>query len=289
MLRSAHRFLLSFLFLISLGYQIYAQSDSTRTHTISLKLEDGTIVNGVVSEETEKSIGVITEEGLEIKVPKEKITWRADYPEKVSERSWNEDLNGHRLFISPTGKNLKANQVYIAIYEFYELFFPFIGYGITDWFSVSGGVSLVPGERSQFMFFSPKLTFARLGGFSGSAGVLILGVPSKSFGAFVYGSGTFDYKRASLTLGIGNPIIEDEYLNLAIIMVGGEYRVSAHTKFISELIYHTFADEGIGSFGVRVFGKNFSGEFGFYYPVGSEWHSHSGFPFLPRLSLVYNF
>ncbi len=278
--------LVSIFFSLIFYHQAYAHSDSTRTHTIRLKLEDGTVVNGAVSEETEKSIRIVTEEGLEINVPKEKIAERADYPEKAIENLWNEDLNGHRLFISPTGKNLKAKQVYIAVYE---LFFPFVGFGINDWFSVSGGVSLIPGGKSQLVFFSPKLTFARLGGFSGSAGVLFLGVPSESFGTFVYGSGTFDYKRASLTFGIGSPIIEDEYLNLAIIMIGGEYRASRHTKFISELIYLTSADSGIMSFGVRAFGKSLSGEFGFYYPVGSESYSHSGFPLIPWLGLVYNF
>ncbi|HUQ18280.1 MAG TPA: hypothetical protein VM099_01595, partial [Gemmatimonadaceae bacterium] len=54
---------------------------------------------------------------------------------------WFPNPNYTRLFFAPSGQMLKKGEGYFADYE---LFFPGFAYGITDNFSVGGGVSLFP-------------------------------------------------------------------------------------------------------------------------------------------------
>ncbi len=258
---------------------INAQSDSVKVHKIRLKLENGKTIKGVVLEETEEVILVKTEDGLEEKIPQSSISERADYP--LNEY---EDLNEDRLFITPTGRNLKSGHVYFAVYE---LFFPYVGYGLTDYFSISGGVSLIPGIGQQIFFFSPKLTPVRAGDFSGSIGILIAGINLESLGTLIYGATTYGTKKFSVTFTLGTPIVERSSAEFPIFMLGAEFRLSNHSKLISEWIYPFFTDWGMLSFGIRVFSKNYAGEFGLYYP-GSK-YSVDDFPFIPWLSLIYNF
>ena len=54
---------------------------------------------------------------------------------------WFPNPNSTRLFFAPTGEQLKQGEGYFSDYE---LFFPGVAIGVTDNFSIGGGISLIP-------------------------------------------------------------------------------------------------------------------------------------------------
>src|SRR5262245_9767297 len=66
------------------------------------------------------------------------------------------DPNYSRLLFAPTGRPLKKGDGYFSDYE---LVFPGVAVGVTDNFSIAGGVSIIPGLRldRQVLYVSPRL------------------------------------------------------------------------------------------------------------------------------------
>ncbi len=272
--------------LIFLPSILFAQQDTTKVKPVLIELKDGSKITGVILEETEETLVVKTEKDLEIKFSKDKIKSRRILNNKTKDQpNETSDFNEHRLLISSTGKNLKKGTVYFAVYE---LFLPVVGVGITDFFSVSGGVSLIPGAKNQLVYLSPKFTFINRKNFYGSIGAVFIGAFGESFGTILYGSASYGNEDYSATFGYGTSIFETEIFYSSIITLGGEAKISRRTKIISDNFYFVFADEFIYMLGFRVFGENLAGEFGFFYPWSSN-HSSHGFPFIPWLSISYKF
>lgn len=93
---------------------------------------------------------------------------------------WRTDPNHTRLLFAPTARALKAGQGYFSVYE---IFFPFVAVGVTDFFTLSGGFSLFPGVESQLLYIAPKITPVHLEKFDLAAGVLYIKIPEEDEGA----------------------------------------------------------------------------------------------------------
>ncbi len=272
------------LFLFS--QTLSAQQDTTGTKPVLIELKDGSKITGNILEETENMLVVKTAEELEIKIPKNKIASRKILShEPITPKNEIRDYNRHRLLISPTGRNIKKGDVYIADYE---LFLPIVGIGITDIFSVSGGITLIPGIKNQLIFLSPKFTPIQYEDFYGSVGLIFAGVFGESFGTLIYASTSFGGEDFSATLGYGTAIFGEEIFKASTIMFGGDAKISRSTKIIVDNMYYVFSEEGLSSLGFRIFGEHLSGEFGLIYPWSFS-HSSYGFPFIPWLSVSYKF
>lgn len=75
-----------------------------------------------------------------------------------------------------------------------------------------------------------------------------------------------------------------------MLILGGELKLSNSAKLISENWIPTSPESvKIYSLGVRFFGKKVAGDFGLMYPLGNDGESISGWPFIPWISLSYNF
>ncbi len=280
-----NRFIVIYV-LFLLSQTLLAQQDTTVTKSVLIELKDSSKITGSILKETEKMLVVKTAEELEIRIPKNKIVSRKILSnEPITPKNEIRDFNRHRLLISPTGRNIKAGDVYVADYE---LFLPVVGIGITDIFSVSGGISLIPGATNQLIFLSPKFTPIQYKNFYGSVGLILMGAFGEPFGTLIYASTSFGGEDYFVTTGYGTAIFEGEIFNASTIMFGGDVKISARTKIIIDNMYYVFTDDGLSSLGFRIFGENLSGEFGLLYPWYFSRSSH-GFPFIPWLSISYKF
>jgi hypothetical protein len=281
--------LLTILYMISLllivpGFS-RAQADSTTTNLEKLELSDGSVLIGSVVSENNQAIHFQTRAGVVMTIEKSKIKSRKLlHGEYVGGELWSNDPNRTRLFFAPTGRALKAGQGYFAAYE---IFFPFLAVGITDFLTVAGGVTLIPGAENQLFYFAPKITPLRLENFDLAAGVLFIKIPDESeWAGITYGVGTYGTEKAALTAGLGFGFFGGDFAEKPVYLLGGEIRLGKGTKFISENWLIPGSDVQIVSGGIRFFGENLAADFAFLYPAGAD---TEGFPFLPWIGFVYNF
>lgn len=262
-----------------------AQNDTTFTYIFKIELNDGSVLIGNIHKQNSSSISIITLSGLHIDILKSQIADLELYDEEYSYSVPDGiDPNNNRLFLSPTGRPLKKGQAYFSVYE---LFFPFIGGGITNNFSMAGGVSLIPNASRQLIYIAPKLTPLVTEIFSFSTGVYFLFNPFESVAmGIAYGAGTLGNDDNGITIGVGYDFSDEEITDKPILVFGGEFRISEHIKFISENWLISRNNGNLLSFGLRFFGESFAGDFAMIYPTESR---NRGFPFLPWVGFTYNF
>ncbi len=272
------------LAIISFPDFTFAQQDTTEIEMVRLELTDGSTIVGDILEEDENTIIIRTLSNLEIKVPKESIIEREIIKGQIKEGEfWNSDPNKTRMFFAPTGKSLKSGEGYFAVYE---IFFPFIAVGVTDWFTLAGGISLLPGSDKQVFYFAPKITPLQITNFDASLGILYLAIPDEQGAGIGYAVATYGSEKASLTLGLGFGFSGEDFADKPIIVLGGELRVSKSIKLLSENWFVLSGDFNLLSFGLRFFGENLAADFGLIFPTEG---GGDGFPFLPWLGFAYNF
>lgn len=260
-----------------------AQQDTAKIEMVQLELEDGSTIVGDIIEEDEYSVTIRTINNLEIKVPKDNIIEREIFKGQIEKGElWHNDPNKTRLFFAPTGRALKAGEGYFAAYE---IFFTFFAFGVTDWFTLAGGMSLIPGVDTQAFYFAPKITPIQVTDFDATLGVLYIAILDEQAAGIAYGVATYGTEKAAVTLGMGFGFSGEDFANQPIIVAGGEIRVSKSIKFLSENWFVLSGDVNLLSFGLRFFGENLAADFGLVFSTEGV----DGFPFLPWLGFAYNF
>jgi hypothetical protein len=122
-----------------------AQTDTTAVYRITLN--DDSELLGKIKSESDSLIFFLTNSGLELILDKKMIKER-----KVVRGEWKGDTflradpNRTRLLFAPTGRTLSAGEGYFSAYE---IFFPFLAVGITDFITLAGGMTLfqVPSNK----------------------------------------------------------------------------------------------------------------------------------------------
>jgi hypothetical protein len=191
------------------------------------------------------------------------------------------DPNRTRLLFGPTARTLKQGKGYFSTYE---IFFPSIAYGMTDFITLSGGFSLVPGVSEQVIYLGTKARFIESEVVTLGGGFIYAHVEDSDF-ATAYGVVSIGSQRAALTVGLGWGFIDWEFSGTPALMIGGEVQLSNSIKLVTENWLPPNTDFAIISLGIRFFGDNIAADIGLvtYTDVGD------GFPFLPWLGFVYNF
>lgn len=289
------RFQLISFILLTLYIPIHAQSDLPLNTIWEIELNDGSKLVGTITSEDANFIQFKTLSGMDMKIPREQIKKiEMMEGEVISGTVWRNDPNHTRLLFSPTGRALKGGQGYFAVYE---IFFPFIAYGITDWLTIAGGFTLVPGAPTQFLYVAPKVTPVQIEKFDLSAGVLYIRIPDfeedegdtddeVNSAGILYGVSTYGTEKAAITLGLGFAFGGGEIADKPVFVLGGELRASHSLKFISENWLIPDSDVQLLSAGIRFFGENLAADFAFFYPAGAD---PEGFPFFPWVGFAYNF
>ena len=160
-----------------------AQVDSSSVDSVSVQkvvLIDDTELFGQVVNNNENKVKFRTLSGIEMEFDKSSVK-----EIKKVEGVWDgknflkSDPNKTRLFFAPTARTLEQGDGYFAAYE---IFFPFLAVGITDFITISGGVSLVPGATEQIVYIGPKVRFIHLENFDLGAGFIYSHFDESDFG-----------------------------------------------------------------------------------------------------------
>ena len=258
-----------------------AQPDTSKVQRLTLT--DGSeIIGRVISDSTAKIIFRIST-GVQMEFDKAFVKEIQSFDAQwIDGKLMREDPNQTRLFFAPTARSLRQGRGYFTAYE---VFFPMLAVGVTDFITVAGGISLFPGAREQVISFAPKVRLVHLENFDLACSVLYMTISDYTFG-ITYGVATIGSSKAALTIGLGWGFVNREFSDTPSLIVGGELRLSNKMKFITENWFPPKTDGGIISFGLRFIGDNIGGDIGL---MRSTKSTGGGFPFLPWIGIAYNF
>lgn len=278
---------------VSVKTQINHTTDSTNTETIismveqtdstiiRFELTGGSILIGRIASEDSTSITINLLSNTEAKIEKSSITKREKITKNLyNGQYWIDDPNRTRLFFAPTGRGLKSGSGYVSVYE---IFFPMVAFGIFDYITISGGISLFPGSSKQLLYFAPKITPFQNDDFAISVGDFYLKIPSYSSNNYInilYSVGTISFSKGAITMGVG---YETNSQN-PILLLGGELRVSRYAKLITENWFLGGSDLKFVSLGIRFLGEHLAADFAFVSPVGND-----DLMLIPWIGFAYNF
>lgn len=207
-------------------------------------------------------------------------------------RYWPDDPNATRLFFGPTARMLKKGEGYVANHW---LFF-MDGYGgVTDRFTLGGGMSLFPTDnflKDNAYFLSPKIAITQGARFNTAAGVWIGGAPFNdevegdfTFG-IAYGVATWGPPENAFSVGGGYGFAEGKLARNPMVMAGYTKRLSRRLSFVSEnWVFPNVEDHPLVSAGLRTIGENVSWDFGFITVMGTG----EGAVLVPWLGAAWKF
>lgn len=276
---------------VSLTSQL-AIPDSTQIQV--LETTDGSTNIGRIVEIGTEEIAFKTDLGI-IHIPISKIkhieTVSVDLIRKGE--YWFANPNITRLFFAPTARMLKQGKGYFSDYY---IFFPGFAYGITDRFTLGGGLSIFPtvDMNDQLFFITPKFGLVQKKTFSFAMGALLVRIPryedegshdDPDVAGILYGVTTFGPPDASLTAGLGYGFVEGNLADRPMVMIGGEKRLTRRTAFVTENWIFPGIDEPLISYGIRFFGKRLSVDLGLINIIGEG----AIFPGIPYIDFVVQF
>lgn len=278
-------FLASILLVVT-GVSLAQQDTSATAKLQKITLKDGSEVIGTIGSEDSSFIHFRTSSNVEMTIPREQVKSIEKLTGEIVRGEYRRlDPNRTRLLFAPTARSLKGGQGYFSAYE---IFFPLVAVGATDFITLAGGISLFPGAEDQLLYLAPKVRPIHLKKLDIAGGLLYInstGGDGEGVG-IVYGAGTYGTSNAALTAGLGWGFAEGELADEPIILIGGELRASNSVKFITENWIPPNSDIVILSFGIRFFGENLAADLGFIHAAGSD---IEGFPFIPWIGFAYNF
>ena len=272
------------LLFFSLTMIMQAQTDTSCIYRV--KLIDDSEITGKFSELSDTICVFFTLTGIEMRIPRIQIIEMEEVSRNVIDGVYYKtDPNRTRLLFAPTGRMLKQGKGYFSAYE---IFFPTLAIGITDFLSLSGGLSLIPGSEEQLYYLAPKLGYEVTESFSFGAGYLYLSITGENVSAgILYTVVTIGNDRNALTIGGGLGVTEGEFSDNPVLVLGGELTISNSIKLVSENWIATFEDfKTIASLGLRFFGEHLAADFALLLPTGSD---TDGLPVIPWVGFVYNF
>jgi hypothetical protein len=256
----------------------------------TIRLSDGSVLYGRVAEETADAVTLVTQSGATVRLRRDQIvSIELVRGRVVKGEVWGDDPHATRLFFGPTARAIPKGEGYFGVYE---LFFPFVSYGVTDRFTISAGTPIVPEVIGEIFYVAPKYEVLRTPTASAAVGVLALFATQELTGSagLLYGVGTIGGADRALTVGATVPFIaaegESDVGDQPAFMVGGESRISRRMKFITEnYLFPSEGGYGLLSGGVRFFGERLSADFG----IGAAFGDGGNACCLPLVNFVYSF
>ncbi|MBW3631029.1 MAG: hypothetical protein KY464_17290 [Gemmatimonadetes bacterium] len=287
-----------------------------------LRLQDGSVLFGKVVSADPQQVVLVTQAGVRVELARTQI--RAAAPIRGTVRDdgavWVEDPNSTRLFFGPTGRALRAADGYIGAFE---LFLPFLSYGLTDRLTIAGGTPIVPEAIGRILYLAPKVQVIASERMNVSTGVLAFfdlasdagadgGEEDSDVAGILYGAGTWGSADHAVTAGAGWGFAGSDVQNRPAFMLGGETRAGARVKLITENymisyretvydnggVFHAPGEQlptvrpreetrymGLLGGGIRIFGERLAGDLGIGIGVGdADFHCC-----VPLVNFVYNF
>lgn len=259
--------------------------------TVSVRMRDGSQVVGRITQQSADSIGLITSAGrmmlARAAIVEMKSVSAADVHDGVY---WPADPHDTRLFFGPTGRVPgKGNGYFSDLY----LFLVNGAWGVTDRFMIGGGLSVLPSSDffgNNVYFLTPKFALVRREEFNVSVGALV-GFAGHSAGSagMLYVAATNGRPDLSLTYGVGYAYAQEKITSDALLMLGGNARISRRIALLSENYVFTGSNGGyvVPMYGIRIIGDKLSTDLGFVNFIGRD--SPGIFPGLPWVGIALKF
>jgi hypothetical protein len=248
--------LLATFIVISAPHTLRAQ-DTTSTSNLQrtpegriaqLVLRDGSTLNGRVIEVTPTVVRFVSAIG-ETSIPRSSIaSIRLVALTSVHDGEiWPEDPSRTRLFFAPTGRMLRSGESYFA--DAY-IFFPSLQVGVTDMFTLGGGMSIFPGVGldEQIYYLTPKVGVYASPNVNIAVGALVAGakvISDQSPAGIGYGVVTLGDENSSVTIGSGFGFARGNTSSVGVLMVGGSTRVSKSVALVSENYFTSERDANV--------------------------------------------
>ena len=258
-------------------------NDTTRIQV--LRLSDGSVIVGRVLELRGDSAVVRTAAG-QLTIARTAVTSVRERPARSMRGGvyWPEDPNATRLYFAPTGHMLEQGEGYFCDIM---LFLLCLTGGVSDRFTLGGGMSIVPGIdiADNVFYLTPKIGIVTqekfglaVGAFAGWTGAVT--DESGSFG-ILYGVSSFGDKDSNFSLGLGWTYYSDDLADTPLVLAGVKLRMTRGSSFVSENYILPNSEGGIISYGVRFFNERIAGDVGLFRYIGSDSEGQGiGLPFL---------
>jgi len=172
-----------------------------------VRLADGSILIGRIVEERGATLTVETRAGARVALRREQIASITVRERVVDGEGWAPDPHATRLFFGPTARSLPRGEGYFGVYE---LFLPFLGYGVSDRLTLSAGTPVIPDVIGEIFYLEPKFELVCAPGVSAAVGALAVFATDDALDGSVgllYGVGTFGDPDGSVTVGATVPFI----------------------------------------------------------------------------------
>ncbi len=177
---------------------------------------------------------------------------------------WFPNPNATRYFFSPSAFNLRAGEGY---YQNSYLFFNSINYGVTDFFSIGGGLEIISTFTGEPIYFlTPKIGFELADNFNIGGGILLLGAAGEANLGITYGTATYGNRNDNATLGLGWGFIDGDFSSRPTITLSGMKRVKRKFSLVTENWLIPIFDDSyynIYSYGMRFFSEKIAVDLGF--------------------------
>jgi hypothetical protein len=247
-----------FVILLMLGAtRIAGAQDTTSTANLrttpegrvsQVVLRDGSTLNGRVVEVTSTTVRFVSSLG-ETAIPRASIVAvRLVALTSVHDgQVWPEDPSRTRLFFAPTGRMLRQSETYFA--DAY-VFFPSVQVGVTNQFTIGGGMSIFPGVGldEQIYYLTPKVGLYSSPNVNVAVGALVAGaqvISEQTPVGIGYGVVTLGDENTSATMGTGFGFSRGNTSSTGLLMLGGSSRVSKSIALVSENYFTTERDASI--------------------------------------------
>lgn len=265
---------LSFLAFFFFTSVLLAQvpEDEVRRY-VKIELTNGDEAFGFVKEQTSTKITIETKDG-EIRIIPFKLieSWEQVDAAKAVEESNFYNVQSSRYFITGNAIGIKKGEGY---YRNGWVLFNEATFGVTDFFSISGG--LIPvvffGETNIPYWFSPKIHLPIVEDkLYAGAGVLIGGVTGvasvSGLSGIAYGNVTFGNRDYNATLLGGYAFSEGESERVPALGISAMFRLAPSFYLITE--NYVIEDSGLFSIGGRSIWSGISLDYGLFMPPEVE-------------------
>jgi hypothetical protein len=207
-----------------------------------------------------------------------KIT-KAEYMVMKKGRYWFPTPLPGRYLFAPSAFSLKAGEGY---YQNTMLVLNSFNVGVTNWFSVGGGIeflttigSITAGEFAPSFYLTPKIGFRVAPNFRAGAGVIYAQLGGDAvrlanfYGVFTYGNPDYN-----ISAGIGWGTLKTgsekaEFQKSPLVTISGTARIARKLAFVTENWFIPYSGDTqteyypLFSYGLRFFGESLSVDFAF--------------------------
>jgi hypothetical protein len=264
---------------------------STDTALVQLlELRSGARLIGRVTRVTADSVEVRASYGV-VTVARRDIGKARDVPTASLHDGayWFDAPNPTRLLLGPTGRTLAKGDAYVADHW---LFLVSGAYGVTDRFTMGGGMTLLPGSSflsENLYFVMPKFAVVQRPMFNASVGAFFGTIPTGDRTVFNtlgigYGAATWGNRDVSFTSGVGYGFVNGRVADKPALLLGTELRFARRASFVSENYVVPSVSGAVVSYGVRLMGESLSVDLAFVNTVPDGY-----FPGLPFVGMSFRF